>query len=230
MGAAAARTPGLLVGVCHERVVPADDERFLVGPRRSQASFDGPRVDQVAELEEPGVDGDLREASRPRRDLLAEDLDGRQCAIRARHLLRTFEDDVGELAGCLIGHREEEQRVRAERRGPHPDADNVTVVNHGDEPARDAIRPRDAGGAFADDALGDRRDDGAQDWLLGEVPTGGVEELTRVVEEVHLHAGRVRRLTYTRNRFSVRAGGRSGETTMYRRRCPRLLVGEAGRR
>ena len=117
----------------------------------------------------------------------------------------SLEHHVSQLAGRVLRHREQEQRVCPERRGAHGGSHHVTVLQHRDEPARDSGRPRNAGRPLAEDAFGDRGDHRAHDWLPGEVVPRDVEELLWFVEEAQLHARRLESDVRAGHRFSPEA-------------------------
>ena len=91
----------------------------------------------------------------------------------------------------LVRHRQQKQWVGPERRGPHRGADHLVVLEHGDEPARDTVRPRNTCRPLTCDALGHGRDDRAQDRPLCQMVTRDGQELGRVVEETQLHPRRL---------------------------------------
>ena len=165
------------------------DEVLLVGGGRPQPARRPGGLDQLAELEEPGVLADLapppgRGASSSQKIRTAG-----SAPLAAGPARRGRAATRASMPGCRVGHRQQEQRVAPKVAVRIASADDLVAVEHR---RRTSTAPRRATAMPASRSPGSARRRVATTVLrtgsLGEVLAGDVEERGRVVEETQLHA------------------------------------------
>ena len=130
------RPAGLLVGGVVEREEPVERQRGLVFLDQPQVSRRRCRRGQLPELEEPGVLVDAADppASRTVSSAISRAA-GRAPLTPPTHLAPLVQG-AGEQQRGLVGHRQHEQGVRREWRGPHDHAHHRPLVLDDAEPER----------------------------------------------------------------------------------------------